>query len=766
MRRRLLLGVGLLVLAMFLVAGTGLYLVTRDLPEIYSLKDYRPSVVTTVYADDGTPIAEFFKERRIVVPMDQIPKLLIQAFVAAEDSRFFEHEGLDYLGILRAMYKNIMAAGIVQGGSTITQQVTKSLLLTPERSITRKIKEAILAHRIEKYLSKDEILYLYLNQIYLGHSAYGVEAAAETYFGKHVQDLNLAECATLAGLPRAPSRYSPLDHPERAKERQTYVLNRMADDGYITAEQVKQALATPVKVTGGVERNIGKAPYFAEHVRRYLEDKYGEEMLYQQGLQVYTTVNVSCQQAAQKAVRKGLEDLDKRQGYRGPLSHIDPKDMDTYFQNSKASDDVRPLSAGEVVKGVIASVPDREKRFRVRLNGGSGILPFETMAWTHRDPVSLFMTGDVILVRLLGLDPKTGDWKLALEQKPEVQGALLCLENATGYVKAMVGGYDFATSQFNRAVQARRQPGSAFKPIIYAAALDKGYTPATIIIDSPVIYNDEQADRVWKPKNYKETFYGPTLLRTALILSRNVVTIKIVTDIGVDYVIDYAHRLGISSPLNRDLSLALGSSALSLLELTRAISVFPNQGDLVEPIFVTKVLDRQGRLMEEHKPQREKVMGPDTAFVMTHLLEEVVQYGTGWRARALGRPVGGKTGTTNDQKDAWFVGFAPTMTAGVWVGFDNERELGPEETGARAASPIWVDFASQVLKGEPAQSFPPPDNVVFAKINARTGLLARADDTSAVFEVFKEGTAPTKRADEVSPGFDKFFKTDLDAEAM
>ena len=756
----------ILILGVLLAAGTGFYLVTRDLPEIYSLKDYRPDIVSTVYADDGTPVAEFFRERRIVVPTERIPNLLVQAFVAAEDSRFFQHEGLDYIGILRAMYKNVMAAGIVQGGSTITQQVTKSLLLTPERSITRKIREAILAYRIEKYLSKDEILYLYLNQIYLGHSAYGVEAAAQTYFGKHVQDLTLAECAMLAGLPQAPSRYSPHKNPERARERQMYVLNRMVDAGYITAQQAKQALATPVKIKGEAEKTIGKAPYFAEHIRRYLEEKYGEEMLYHQGLQVYTPVNVAFQQAAQKAIRKGLQDLDKRQGYRGPLSHLDPKDIDTYFRNLKESEELEPLTEGAIVKGVIAAAPGGEKRFRVRLNGGSGVLPFENMTWAHREPVNLLKGGDVILVRLQGRDPKTGDWKLALEQEPEVQGALLCLENATGYVKAMVGGYDFTTSQFNRAVQARRQPGSAFKPIIYAAALDKGYTPATIIIDSPVIYNDEQADRIWKPKNYKETFYGPTLLRTALILSRNVVTIKIVTDIGVDYVIDYAHRLGIGSPLSRDLSLALGSSALSLLELTRAMSVFPDQGDLVEPIFVTKVLDREGRLIEEHKPQREKVMESDTAFVMTHLLQEVVQYGTGWRARALGRPVGGKTGTTNDQKDAWFVGFTPTVTAGVWVGFDTERELGPQETGARAASPIWVDFAGEVLKGETAQSFPAPDKVVFAKINARTGLLARPDDASAVFEVFKEGTAPTKRADEVSPGFEEFFKTDVDPEAM
>jgi penicillin-binding protein 1A len=388
------------------------------------------------------------------------------------------------------------------------------------------------------------------------------------------------------------------------------------------------------------------------------------------------------------------------------------------------------------------------------------------MSWIRRDPAEALKVGDLILVRLLGRDQRSGDWKLALEQEPQVQGAILSLENATGFVRAMVGGYDFSTSQFNRAVQARRQPGSAFKPIIYAAALDKGYTPATVIIDSPVIFGDEHSDRVWKPKNYKETFYGPTLLRTALILSRNIVTIKIVNDIGLDYLIDYARRLGISSPLTRNLSLALGSSAVSILELTRAVSVFPNQGELVEPIFITKVLDRDGRLLEEHKPQREKVMESDTAFVMSHLLQEVVKYGTGWRARALGRPVGGKTGTTNDQKDAWFVGFSPSMTAGVWVGFDDERELGPAETGARAASPIWVDFAAEVLKTESTQAFVVPEKVVFAKINARTGFLARPDDTTAVFEAFKEGTAPTKTADEVSPGLDDFFKADMDAEAM
>ncbi|UCE84525.1 MAG: PBP1A family penicillin-binding protein [Deltaproteobacteria bacterium] len=760
---------------MLLTGGYSFYRVTRNLPQIASLQDYQPSIVTNVYADDGTPIAEFYIERRIVAPLEEIPQKLIWAFVAAEDSRFFEHEGIDFIGILRALWKNIRAGGIVQGGSTITQQVTKSLLLTPERSYTRKLREAILAYRIEKHLSKEEILYLYLNQIYLGHGAYGVGAAAQNYFGKQLEELNLAECATLAGLPQAPSRYSPYSHPQRAKERQVYVLNQMVSDGYISADEAAEALAYELEVKARKDWDIGKVPYFTEHIRRYLEEKYGREVLYRQGLQVYTTVNLAFQKAAQKAVKKGLYELDKRQGYRGPLAHLAPEEIEPFFQELKESVETNGgLEQGTVVKGVVIAVSSAEKKVSVRLSEGLGTLPVEKMEWARKpdpeiaygavkvtNPAKVLKVGDVILVRLLERDSETDNWLLALEQEPEVQGALLCMDNATGHVRAMVGGINFRTSQFNRAIQSRRQPGSAFKPFTYAAALDKGYTPATIIIDSPIIYTDDQMDWKWKPKNYKEKFYGPTLFRTALIFSRNVVTIKILRDIGIDYVIDYARRFGISSPLSRDLSLALGSSGVSLLELTNAYSVFANLGELVSPIFITKILDRQGNLLEEYRPQKERVLEKDTAYVMTHLLQEVVKYGTGWRARAVKRPTAGKTGTTNNLQDAWYIGFTPSYVTGVWVGFDGDRTLGKFETGSRAASPIWVDFTAEVLKDKREKVFTVPENVVFAKIDPKTGLLAKPGDENAVFEAFKEGTAPTKTSDETTPAMDEFFKGDL-----
>jgi len=748
-------------LFVFLVScAYGFYRITRNLPQITSLKDYQPSIVTTVYADDDSLIAEFYLERRIVVPLEQIPQTLVEAFVSAEDSRFFEHEGIDFLGILRALWKNIKARGIVQGGSTITQQVTKSLLLSPERSFTRKLKEAILAYRIEKYLSKQEILFLYLNQIYLGHGAYGVQAAAQNYFGKNVEELNLAECATLAGLPQAPSRYSPYSHPERAKERQVYVLNRMVADGYITTNQAAEALAYQLDIRERNDLNISSVPYFSEHIRRYLEEKYGEEALYRQGLRVYTTVNVAFQKAAQKAIEKGLYELDKREGYRGPLKQLTPEEIESFFKDLQESGEKRQLEKGAVVKGVVIAVSREEKTVSVRLNGTLGTLPLANMEWARKpDPEIAYGT-------LLEEDSKTKGWILALEQEPEVQGALLCMENSTGQVKAMVGGLDFKLSQFNRAIQSRRQPGSAFKPFTYAAALDKGYTPATIIIDSPIIYTDEEMDFKWKPKNYKERFYGPTLLRTALIFSRNVVTIKILRDIGIDYVIDYARRFGITSPLSRDLSLALGSSGVSLLELTNAYSVFANLGELVSPIFITKVLDRQGNILEEHTTQRERVLEKDTAYIMTHLLQEVVKYGTGWRARAVKRPAAGKTGTTNKLQDAWYIGFTPDYVTGVWVGFDDDRTLGKFETGSRAASPIWVTFTSDILKNKPVNVFTVPENVVFAKIDPKTGLLAKPGDENAVFEAFKEGTAPTETTEESAPTEDDFFKGDLDAEPM
>jgi penicillin-binding protein 1A len=474
-----------------------------------------------------------------------------------------------------------------------------------------------------------------------------------------------------------------------------------------------------------------------------------------------------------------LYDLDKRQGYRGPLGHLAPEEIEAFFQNLKESAEDSGLEKGAVVKGVVVGVSRGEKNTSVRLSEGVGTLPVENMEWARTpdpeiaygtvkisDPTKVLKVGDIILVRLMEQDTKAGSWVVALEQEPDVQGALLCMANGTGHVKAMVGGLDYENSQFNRAIQSRRQPGSAFKPFTYAAALDKGYTPATIIIDSPIIYTDDQMDWKWKPKNYKEKFYGPTLFRTALIFSRNVVTIKIVRDIGIDYVIDYARRFGITAPLSRDLSLALGSSGLSLIELTNGYSVFANLGELVSPVFITKILDRHGNLLEENKTQTERVLDKDTSYIMTHLLQEVVKYGTGWRARALKRPNAGKTGTTNNLQDAWYIGFTPEYVTGVWVGFDDDRTLGKYETGSRAASPIWVDFSRRILDKEPIKVFTVPEDVVFARIDPETGQVADPSDEKAIFEAFKKGTAPTKTTEVTGPTIGDFFKGDLDAEPM
>jgi penicillin-binding protein 1A len=756
---------------------------SRDLPHITTLKDYRPPIITTVYADDNRTIAEFFKERRVVIPLSEMPATLLQAFIAAEDARFYEHRGIDPTSIVRAFFKNLEAGTIVQGGSTITQQVTKSFLLTPERSYTRKLKEAILAYRIDQAFSKEDILYLYLNQIYLGHGAYGVQAASENYFGKSARELDLAECAMLAGLPQAPSRYSPFSYPERAKQRQIYVLNRMVAEGYITAEEKEAAINTELDIKPRRNLYIEEVPFYTEHVRRYLEEKYGKEALYTQGLQVYTAVNIEMQTTAREEIEQGLRDLDKRQGYRGPLQHLPQEEIESFSQARQAEMEPDSPAVGQIVDGVVVEVDDRAKQVTVRMGNALGVIPLKKMSWARPPdpevayyeakisrPSDVLTLGDVIQVKVAGEPQKDGLWPLALEQEPIAQAALLCIETETGLVKAMVGGRDFRQTQFNRAYQSRRQPGSAFKPIIYAAALDKefedpgkAYTPATMIIDSAVVYEDKERDFTWKPKNYKETFYGPTLFREALSKSRNLVTIKILQDIGIDYVIDYARKMGIKSEINRDLSIALGSSGLSLLELTGAYSIFANRGFLVEPIFVLKVLDRDGNILEENLPNRQKVIEESTAYIMTSLLESVVQEGTGRRVRALGRPVAGKTGTTNDLYDAWFMGYTPDLVAGVWVGFDEEAPLGKSETGSRAASPIWLGFMKRVLADRPIRVFQPPEGVVFANIDAETGLLPIPESKKTIFECFKEGTEPstyTKRPDEITQA-DEFFKKDL-----
>ncbi|BBO76756.1 penicillin-binding protein [Desulfosarcina widdelii] len=757
------------------MVGVYFYLVD-DLPKITSLKDYHPSIITTVYSDDNRKIAEFYKERRIVVPLSKIPIQLQQAFIAAEDARFYKHQGIDFFSIVRAFIKNLEAGTIVQGGSTITQQVTKSFLLTPERSYKRKIKEAILAYRIDKTFSKEEILYLYLNQIYLGHGAYGVEAAAENYFGKSVSELNLAECAILAGLPQAPSRYSPFRFPERAKQRQIYVLNRMLAEGFIDNTEVSEAIDVEMDIKPRRNWYIEEVPIYTEHIRRYVEKKYGPDALYTQGLKIYAAVNIEMQKAARKQMQKGLRDLDHRLGYRGPEDHLAPEEIETFNERIQATLQETPLAEGSLTKGVVIDVNDKAGTATVRMGEVRGMLSVEDISWARKPNPKLayyqakvrrvsqvLKTGDVIQVKLGRQKEKSEVWPLTLEQTPEAQSALLCIEAETGLVKVMVGGRDFMQSQFNRAIQSRRQPGSAFKPIIYAAALDKGFTPATTIIDSPIVFKDEANDFTWKPKNYGKKFYGPTLLRTALAKSRNVVTIKILQEIGIDYCIDYARKLGIQSEMPRDLSIALGSSGISLLELVNAYAVFANQGYLVEPAFITKIEDRDGNILEEMNPSRERVIDKSTAYIMTSLLESVVKEGTGRRVNALNRPVAGKTGTTNDLQDAWFVGYTPRFISGVWVGYDNGRTLGKGETGSRTASPIWLGFMDAILKDKPVQMFQVPEGVVFAKIDAQTGLLPIPESPKTRFECFKEGTVPTeytKKPDTIVDA-ESFFKSDM-----
>ncbi len=736
----------------------GIYIyIIEGLPKISGLADYNPPIITTVYSDDNRKIAEFYNERRVLYELSDIPKMLQDAFIAAEDARFYQHKGIDFVSIMRAFIKNLKAGAIVQGGSTITQQVTKSFFLTPERSYARKIKEAILSYNISKKFTKKEILYLYLNQIYLGHGAYGVQAASENYFGKSVNELNLAEAAMLAGLPQAPSRYSPFRFPEKAKQRQIYVLNRMLTEGYITNIQASEAINKILDVKKRRNWYIEEVPYYTEYVRQYIEKKYGKNALYEDGYKIYTAVNIEMQKAARAEVKKGLKFIDKRQGYRGPLKHLENEEVETYSKKITKKLQGTPPAPGSILTGVVIRINNTDNYATIRIGNVLGVLKIENMKWARTPdpdipyyrakvdhPGEVLKIGDVIYVKINKYDENMTMLDLSLEQTPDVQSALLCMEAGTSHVKVMIGGRDFKNSQFNRAVQSKRQPGSAFKPVIYAAAIDKGYTPATVLIDSPIVFYNPGDDFTWKPRNYKKKFYGPTLLRVAIEKSRNVVTIKILQDIGIDYIIDYARKIGISSHLSRNLSIALGSSGISLLECIQAYSVFCNSGYLVQPVFITKIIDRNGNIVEEAKPARKKVIEKNTAYIMTSLLEGVVKHGTGHRARALKRPAAGKTGTTNNLFDAWFVGYTPGYITGVWVGFDNEKSLGEGETGSRAASPIWIGFMKTILSDKPVRIFSVPEDIVFSKIDAKTGLLPIPETEKTIFECFKEGTAPTK----------------------
>ncbi len=760
-----LIGIIFFIISILVTAGVIVYHFNKNLPDIKSLKNYKPIITSYVFSDNGKIIGKFYKEDRIFVPLRKIPKVVINAFIAAEDENFYKHKGIDILSIIRALIKDIKAGRIVQGGSTITQQVVKSFLLTPEKKISRKIKEAILAYKIENFLTKNEILTLYLNQIYLGYSSYGVAAACKNYFGKDLKDITLAEAAMLAGLPKAPSYYSPAKNFYRAKIRQKYVLNQMVKNKMITPEEAYKAFKQNIKIVPRKNYNITVAPYFLDYIRIYMENKYGKENLYTQGYKIYTTVNLKYQNYAREALRKGLEEFEQRKGFSGPIQHINSIDIDSFIIQLEKENKF-PLKKGKIYKAIVIWIDKKYNYAIIKLSKNiKGIVRFKHNKWIAYKRTKkgkkfisnkiqdILKKGDVINVTLYY--QKNGANFFKIYEPVRVNGAIMSVDPHTGFVKAMVGGYDYIKSPFNRAFMAKRLPGSGFKPIIYAAALDKGFTPATIIYDTPEIFWDPINERYWKPENYEKKFYGPTTLRDALVHSRNVVSVKILKKIGINYAIKYARKLGIKSKLNRDLTLALGSSALTLKEILHPYSIFANQGKDVKFVFVKNIIDRNGKEIENNVKfdpidiklglvKQKQIISEQTAYLITSILEDVVKRGTGWRVRALNRPCAGKTGTTNDFKDAWFFGYTPDLVTGVYVGYDDLTPLGKHETGSRAASPIWLYFMKKALEHIPPKMFPIPEGIVFRKIDIRNGLLASKYTPRKYIrlECFKKGTEP------------------------
>jgi len=768
---------GFLLLALALL-GSGAALVYREfresLPPVEKLLDWRPPVATRVYAADGSLLGEFFTEKRYLAPIHEIPRGVQYAFVAAEDSKFFEHKGVDPAGILRAALKNSIAGGTKQGGSTITQQVVKSLLLTPERSYERKLKELVLAYRLEHQFTKDEILYVYLNQIYLGEGAYGVQAAAREYFDKDLSELTLGETALLAGLPQAPSRYAPRQHFRAAKARQRYVLERMVEEGFVSRAEAERAAAETISIQPPRPATAAAAPYFLQHVRRLLEERYGAAGPQQLGLQVWTTLDLPMQRAAEQAVATGIAELDARQGFRGPVRRLEGGDLaEVEAAAAAGGTSPEPLPAiGSTLEAVVVAArpgAHRDGSTPLRWAKGNASIPPRGLAWATRTGWSP-RPGDVLDVKVVA--GPGGRPELVLSGSNATQAALVAMVPASGDVRAMVGGVDFGQSQFNRATQALRQPGSAFKPLVYAAALDHGYTPASIIADSPVSYAMGGGER-WSPQNFDHRFHGSTTLRDALTFSRNVVTVKLVDAIGIDKVVDYLPRFGFERRFPRNLSIGLGSSEVTLLEMIEAYGVFPNLGVRVEPRFVTRIVDAKGRVVDDGAVQGRRVLSQDTAYLMESMMRSVVEQGTGKRASDLGRPVAGKTGTTNDGRDAWFIGFTPDLLAGVWVGYDQDKTLGEKETGGQAAAPIWEDFMAKATEGTPVNDFPVPRDIVLVNIDRRSGLRADADTANPRLEAFKRGTEPVTFAPPEKgrrkPAVDELglpIEQDLDAERL
>lgn len=882
-----------------------LYTVKKSLPDIIKIEDYKPLLVSQVYDRNNKKIGEFFRERRVLIPFKEIPEHVVNSFLAAEDDQFYQHSGINPQALFRAALANMRAGRNVQGGSTITQQVAKTLLLSSEKTFTRKLRDILLALQMEKNLSKEEILYLYLNQIYFGQGAYGIEMAAQTYFKKSAKALTLEEGAMLAGLPKAPTDFSPVKNPSRSKERQIYVLRRMADVHFISKEQAEEAIQKPLKVFLR-EDYEEMAPFYLETVRQLLVKQLGEDVLLDEGLKIYTGLDLEFQKSANEAVKKGLKELDKRQGFRGPITtttteeqvndyleklkgklilesnpertilpdghfaqiewHLNRKLKKEKAKSLKETDgktDKLPsfLKIGSTYESIVSEVNDDLGYVEVLLPETRGLIDFESMNWARKPnfekrpegdlikkPSQALKKGDVVLVKILSDNfqwaktktrktgatyPNTSTYlQVELDQEPVVEGSLFSIDQQTQEVVSLVGGYSFVRNEFNRALQAARQTGSAFKALVYAAALEKGYTPSTPIIDAPIIYKQEGADeegqgdeKIWKPSNHGQEFNGEITMRNALVKSLNIPSVKIVEDIGVPFATEFAHRMGVFSKLNPDFTLVLGSSSLTLYEMTKVFSEFGRMGLRTHPLVVKKVIDRSGKILlenldldarfsdetqkinEEFEEKRkaylekihtnpaqqpettpaadgsvpatkavdlantspfffedpEQLIRPQTAFVITSLLKGVIQdpHGTGGKAAQLGREVAGKTGTTNGYVDAWFMGYTPNIATGVWVGFDKEKTIGRSEVGGKAALPIWLDYMKDAHRNLPVLTFQPPPGVKIVKIDADSGKLAHSATARVIEQAFIEGTEPTAAASRSEETTDH-LKQDID----
>jgi len=763
-----------------IIVGVGclyaFYTFGRGLPDYTQLADYEPPVMTRVQAGDGRLLVEYATQQRVFVPISAMPKMLVKAFLSAEDKNFYYHPGIDPVGIMRAVLinvKNFAQGRRLVGASTVTQQVAKNFLLTSDVTLKRKIKEAILAFRIERTLSKKRILELYLNEIYLGFGSYGVATAALNYFNKSLDNLTISEAAFLAALPKAPNNYNPLKNSSGARARRDWVIGRMLEDEAITFEEARQARAKPLYVRSRDNTEYVQAKYFAEEVRQELVKRYGEKKLYKGGLSVRTTLNPDYQRIAYRALRDGLEAYDRRHGWRGPLAQVE-LNQDWLSQLVSINP---PTAIGDWHISVVREI--LKEKTKIGLDDGSlGVIPFKELKWARKwlkgenlgpsvkKPGDVLSVGDIILVdKVTGAkeDNATKEVNYSLQQIPEIEGALLAIDPHTGRVLAMVGGYDYEKSQFNRSLHARRQPGSAFKPFVYLVALDKGFTPSSLILDAPFVIDQGPDLPKWRPANYTKKFYGPSTMRLGIEKSRNLMTVRLAQTIGIESIAQYAQKFGIVDQLPRQLSMSLGAGETTLLRLTAAYAMLVNGGKRIKPTLIDRIQDRHGQTVFKHDNRscpkcqssfwtnqpvpkfvetREILTNPGSAFQMVSMLEGVIERGTGRGIREIGKPLAGKTGTTNGSLDTWFLGFSPDLAVGVFAGFDTPRSLGKREQGASVAAPIFRAFMADALSDKPAIPFRIPPNIRLVRVNSTSGQPARPGDRRVILEAFKSGTVP------------------------